>query len=46
MIYIEGKVIEQTEEESDDLGILMLIVEQDDGKNGVWECQGKMKLRK
>lgn len=32
MIYIEGKVIEQTEEESDDLGILMLIVEQDDGK--------------
>ena len=32
LIYIEGKVIEQTEEESDDLGILMLIVEQDDGK--------------
>lgn len=32
LIYIEGKVIEQTEEESDDIGILMLIVEQDDGK--------------
>ena len=32
LIYIEGKVIEQIEEESDDLGILLLIVEQDDGK--------------